>query len=783
MKNIKSFVFLFLLALVFSPLGIKAEALDYQIVDLKTGWNVVSTPKILSSYEFSVPETSSNFDIYLLDPSSPSGWQTMQGVGQDKFTPLFAYFINNKTGQEQTLRFNYDFNLTPSQRLFQRTLNSGWNAIGIANPGYALGQNAPTNLDTNNPANILNSISGSVGQVVDFTDGNINPDSASISNNWLSKNISDVNSLKDFRELKAYGVFINNTTVNFLGSQNLTIPDPVLPVITLIGDANIEVFKNDTYIDAGATAFDNIDGDITNNIIVTNNVNTSVVGTYQVKYNVVDSVGNNAVEVVRTVIVKSQPGFLTLTKNSTYANQSFSLPATAFKIGSWNLINSPDEDMLLTTLSFNLNEVLGNSFNQSDLTNMYVVVKNGATVVAQPSPLATVSVTDNNFSLNYTLAKNASVSIELFANLGTSVDIGDSFNTDLSISGTAMVSGNVVVTSGITGQTITSSLATITATIDSSTPVSAILFDNQTITASAFKFSSENAGFNIEDLTFNLADATTAQSIELYDGATLIASRPGASTVTFNGLSWNIPANSNRILAVKLVLGSVGVGAGTSGASQLITLKNFTAVNTSSGVSSVDTEANPSGNPMYVYAATPTINNATLPTSVLTIGTTSIAKFSVASNGGTIGWKKIVFNVNRSISGPDTLSNTVLYDADTNTQIAGTVTYSDGIEADNGTSGTIIFVTTNEQQVSGTKTYELRTNIAGTLTEGNYITTNIPQPSNYMAPANYSPVANTDTSFVWTDMSASSHSESTSDWNNSFLVRNLPTSTQVLSKQ
>jgi|GEM_PF-2500412 len=66
---------------------------DFQIVTLKSGWNIVSTPRVLVSHEFSVIGSSTNFDIYLLDPSSPSSWKTMQEVGQTEFQPLYAYFI------------------------------------------------------------------------------------------------------------------------------------------------------------------------------------------------------------------------------------------------------------------------------------------------------------------------------------------------------------------------------------------------------------------------------------------------------------------------------------------------------------------------------------------------------------------------------------------------------------------------------------------------------------------------------------------------------------------
>lgn len=83
--------------------------------------------------------------------------------------------------------------------------------------------------------------------------------------------------------------------------------DVTAPVITRLGADPVNVTAGDPYIDAGATALDNIDGDITANIITVNPVNTAVIGTYTVTYNVSDAAGNPAVEVTRTVNVVAPP--------------------------------------------------------------------------------------------------------------------------------------------------------------------------------------------------------------------------------------------------------------------------------------------------------------------------------------------------------------------------------------------------------------------------------------------------------------------------------------------
>lgn len=79
--------------------------------------------------------------------------------------------------------------------------------------------------------------------------------------------------------------------------------DTTSPIITLKGKNSINVNKDSVYVDAGATATDNVDGDITNKIVITNNVNISVEGEYLVKYNVTDNAGNTAAEVSRMVKV------------------------------------------------------------------------------------------------------------------------------------------------------------------------------------------------------------------------------------------------------------------------------------------------------------------------------------------------------------------------------------------------------------------------------------------------------------------------------------------------
>ena len=87
------------------------------------------------------------------------------------------------------------------------------------------------------------------------------------------------------------------------GSNATPTVDTTAPVITLTCTNPINIDANTTYVDAGATASDNLDGDITDNITTTSTVDSSTIGTYSVTYNVNDAAGNSATAVVRIVNV------------------------------------------------------------------------------------------------------------------------------------------------------------------------------------------------------------------------------------------------------------------------------------------------------------------------------------------------------------------------------------------------------------------------------------------------------------------------------------------------
>ena len=113
----------------------------------------------------------------------------------------------------------------------------------------------------------------------------------------LSNNIIIDASAVDVNTAGTYSVTYNvsdaagNAATEVVRTVNVAA-DIVVPVINLIGDATVSVELGSDYTDAGATASDNLDGDITASIVTVNPVDVNTVGTYNITYNVTDSSGN-----------------------------------------------------------------------------------------------------------------------------------------------------------------------------------------------------------------------------------------------------------------------------------------------------------------------------------------------------------------------------------------------------------------------------------------------------------------------------------------------------------
>lgn len=111
----------------------------------------------------------------------------------------------------------------------------------------------------------------------------------------------------DFSSIWAIDPAKNDGYPYLRGQTMFSALDLTAPIVSMKGSAHVSLYIGDTYTDAGASAQDDMDGDISAKIIIDNQVDTSLAGDYYVTYNVSDDAGNAATEQKRWVTVSLKP--------------------------------------------------------------------------------------------------------------------------------------------------------------------------------------------------------------------------------------------------------------------------------------------------------------------------------------------------------------------------------------------------------------------------------------------------------------------------------------------
>lgn len=144
-------------------------------------------------------------------------------------------------------------------------------------------------------------------------------------NDFIIKNQANIDTTK----LGTQAIWIQlehktDSSLTFDLSSSAKIVDTTKPVINLIGGI-VKLYVLSDYIEPGFAAFDNFDKDITSKTVISTNLDTSEVGEYSIFYNVADSSGNKALQVVRKVIVIYRP--------ITFVNIKNTAEKISYKIG------------------------------------------------------------------------------------------------------------------------------------------------------------------------------------------------------------------------------------------------------------------------------------------------------------------------------------------------------------------------------------------------------------------------------------------------------------------
>ena len=123
-----------------------------------------------------------------------------------------------------------------------------------------------------------------------------------------------------------------------LGWSGCKKKDTTAPAIYLNGSDPVTISLGSTYTDAGASATDDVDGTITDKIVTKGlPINTNLVGTYTIYYDVSDAAGNAAFEITRTVyVINDAANFGGKYNESTYCTSTLSAPDTITASSSIN---------------------------------------------------------------------------------------------------------------------------------------------------------------------------------------------------------------------------------------------------------------------------------------------------------------------------------------------------------------------------------------------------------------------------------------------------------------
>ena len=235
-------------------------------------------------------------------------------------------------------------------------------------------------------------------------------------------------------------------------TRTVNVVDTTVPVITLTGDAVVTIEVDAPYTDAGATALDNYDGDITPAIVVVNTVNTAIVGNYTVTYNVSDAASNAAVQVTRTVnVVDTTVPVITLTGDEIVTIEV----GTTYVDGGATATDNYDDDTVLTsnittdvsdvdaqtvgsyTVSYNVSDAAGNPAVQVTRTVNVVDTLDITNIDSNP-----INVYPNPTASNWTVASSSIInSVKLFNLLGQKVFEKTSNDTKVNIDASNLETG------------------------------------------------------------------------------------------------------------------------------------------------------------------------------------------------------------------------------------------------------------------------------------------------------------------------------------------------------
>jgi len=209
--------------------------------------------------------------------------------------------------------------------------------------------------------------------------------------------------------------------------------DELPPVITLNGMDTVYVEINQTYTEDSAVCIDNIEGDITSRMVITNQIDLTQAGIYFVHYDVMDASGVSAARATRTVIVSTDltAPVLTLTGGTPYVHSVL----TPFTEPGFSATDNPGNVNVSANVKvagivdvnnigdYNLIYTIADANGNSDLMIRTVQVRDiDAPVITSDAkvfwqvgtPFVNPVMITDNFDENVMVTKSGSINVNVF---------------------------------------------------------------------------------------------------------------------------------------------------------------------------------------------------------------------------------------------------------------------------------------------------------------------------------------------------------------------------------
>jgi len=688
---------------------------------------------------------------------------------KDDASKIF-YVKGDVIAKENTATNSFTFVLNKSTDLvaYEKATGFGTNVVlanGTTADGYAISN---ITIDAGAISVSKKSTSPSDTTIVKGSDNtvliaNVRADEA-ITADGLKISYTQSSTTPQFENARVYvnGILLDSFDMD---TSNVTITKTVDSTFTLNkGDNEVKVLvKAKTTAVAGSTIKFTLTGGTSAGLMF-DGMNPE----YVVSGNAVSgSVSGTATGAIFTV----QGAALTTVKNDGYAfDKAIVQGSTDVSLGKFTLKASND-DVKVTSISFSTN---ASTTAASSISDMKLLVD--GTLTGNTVDFGSTGATFS--SLNFTIAKDSTKSVELLGSFDTSAVGG--FQTIMTVNGqdsrgTSIVGGNTATTTefAIVNQ------GTLNTDLGGNTPADAILAaKNIEQEVAQFKFTAINDDANLTELyvvnaeststntsiaTSSLADPRIA-AVKLYDGLTLIDSFVpvnGAGKFTITNNAAKVLANNSKTLSIKVVLNNINNDAAATNKSihLAVTTLKFKSSNGTENIQAVGKVANN----FLIRKTVPTVALLALPTSVLTSGDQVISKFTVTADvNGDVELNKIVLDTTNTANATITaLGNGATLKVNGSYKTIASSTYA-------GNKLTIAFATNEVISAGTSKTFEVLATLAVSGQGSESVTTKISEDANY----------GTDGNFVWSDgASVSSYT-----YGNGHRVPGLTTTTQVLSK-